>query len=66
MPDYRCYRVSPLGAILGPANVITCADDETAIIKAQEIFPEGALEVWQGARRVYVGPHARPRRGGSG
>ena len=34
MPAYRIYKTSRDGHILGPALVIECEDDQTAITKA--------------------------------
>jgi hypothetical protein len=54
MPDYRCYPMSGGGSIDGPAHVLDCTNDASAIATAHTIFPERAFEIWEGARRVYV------------
>jgi hypothetical protein len=55
MPDYRFYHLSA-GRIVN-AEVHSCADDETAQLKARLILetalpPCDAVEVWQLARLV--------------
>ena len=62
MPDYRCYPLVQQSSLIGgPAQVINCADDASAIAKAREIFREKPFEVWLGARKVYA--TARPING---
>jgi hypothetical protein len=34
VPNYRVYKTTPDGHILGPALIIECADDQVAIGKA--------------------------------
>ena len=58
MPEYRCYALTSSRSIGGPAQVINCADDASAIAKAREIFREKPFEIWLGARKVYA--TARP------
>jgi hypothetical protein len=53
MPDYRCYPITLSGSIGGPAQIIDCTDDVSAIEKAKEILPTQPFEIWQGARTVY-------------
>jgi hypothetical protein len=59
MADYRCYPLMQSSSIGGPAQVINCIDDASAIAKAHEIFREKPFEVWLGARKVYA-TKARP------
>ena len=56
MPDYRFYPIMRSGWIDGPVQVIACVDDASAIVKARERLPERHIEVWLGARRIYVSP----------
>jgi hypothetical protein len=56
MPDYRFYPIMRSGWIDGPVQVIACVDDASAIVKARERLPERHIEVWLGARRIYVTP----------
>jgi hypothetical protein len=51
MPDYRVYAVDD-GRILGPADIITCDNDEQAIDKARKLKRRSAVEVWQANRLV--------------
>jgi hypothetical protein len=41
-------------SIGGPAQVINCTDDASAIARAQEMFREKPFEIWLGARKVYA------------
>jgi hypothetical protein len=51
MPFYRLYAVDD-GRILGPADIITCENDEQAIDRARKLKKRFAIEVWQAARFV--------------
>jgi hypothetical protein len=48
MPVYRVYQIDKKGHILGPAEVITCDDEEEAVRKAKSLVNGHDLEVWQG------------------
>jgi hypothetical protein len=52
VPIYRLYIVNPEGRILGPAQVVECADDREAIRRAQPLLKGHDIEVWQAARVV--------------
>ena len=53
MPQYRCYPIRLSGSIDGPAKVIDCIDDASAITKAHAMSREQSFEVWLGARKIY-------------
>ena len=46
------YPVNRAGRILGPSNVIVCADDQDAIHQAQQAMNGHDVEIWQAARLV--------------
>ena len=50
MVDYRFYRVK--NGHLGDARVISCADDKTAIMWADDLREGRAAELWHGDRLV--------------
>ena len=52
MPDYRLYRLGKDGHIQGPPEVVTCEDDDAALLKAQRYVSSCAIEIWANARRV--------------
>jgi len=56
MPAYRIYKTSRDGHILGPALVIECEDDQSAITKAARAANGTAAELWEGARCVVSFP----------
>jgi hypothetical protein len=51
MPDYRVYTIDR-GRILGPADIITCDNDEQAIAMARKLKENFPVEVWQANRLV--------------
>jgi hypothetical protein len=54
MSDYRCYPITLSGLIDGPARVLDCIDDGSAIEQARAMLPEKHFEIWQGERKVYT------------
>jgi len=50
MPEYRIYRMTNDGHILGPAELIECADDGEAFEKAQQYVDGHDIELWNGQR----------------
>jgi hypothetical protein len=52
MPAYRVYTIDKSGHILGPANLIEAADDETARQEAKRGLDGHTVEVWIGGRRI--------------
>jgi hypothetical protein len=52
MPDYRIYKTTLDGRLLGPAAVIDCLDDREAIEQAVSVTKGNCAELWQGARLV--------------
>lgn len=67
MPDYRLYLLTA-GDRIDRAIVLTCEDDEQAIVEMalQTVAADGA-ELWQGSRRVLrIPPMESPSRWGQG
>jgi hypothetical protein len=52
VPQYRVYRMTPEGRVGGPADIITCKDDDEATARARSKLSDKDLEVWQADRRV--------------
>jgi hypothetical protein len=52
MAHYRVYSLDDEGHILGPANVITCDNDERAIDEVRKLKGYFSVEVWQADRLV--------------
>jgi hypothetical protein len=52
MPDYRIFEINKLGRIKGPAELITCENDEEAIHTAGPFVNGYGVESWQGVRLV--------------
>jgi hypothetical protein len=52
MPDYRIFEISKLGRIVGPAQIITCENDEEAVHTAEPLVNGHDVELWQGGRVV--------------
>ena len=52
MPDYRVYTLLKADKIAGRADVVTCASDAEAVVKARRFLQSNDIEVWQGARMV--------------
>jgi hypothetical protein len=52
MPDYRVYTLLKADKIAGRADVVTCATDAEAVVKARRFLQSNDIEVWQGARMV--------------
>lgn len=48
MPEYRFYRITPEGHVAGPAPVIECPDDITAVKEAEKILAGHDIEIWKG------------------
>ena len=53
MAQYRIYSVGREGQVLGPAQVIECADDAEALREAHQLLNGPDLEVWDDARLVH-------------
>jgi hypothetical protein len=49
---YLVYPAGPGGDILGPAEILDCPDDATAVAKAELLLKGHDLEVIQGTRLV--------------
>lgn len=63
MSSYRCYFVDETDHVAG-AHLIECATDGLAQARADELLVHSvhpAMEVWDGARFVYVAKHHRGR-----
>ena len=52
MPNYRVYTIIKSDKVAGRADVITCATDAEAVVKARQFLQSNDLEIWQGARMV--------------
>jgi hypothetical protein len=52
MPDYRIFEINKLGRIKGPAQLITCENDEEAMQTAKPLVDGYGVELWQGVRPV--------------
>ena len=52
MPDYRVYTLVQTDKIVGRADVVSCATDAEAVVKARQFLTSNDLEIWQGARMV--------------
>jgi hypothetical protein len=52
MPEFRIYRLDRDGRISGPADVIECADNQEATIKAMQLVDGHDVELWRGTRLV--------------
>ena len=52
MPDYRVYTLIQTDKIVGRADVVSCATDAEAVVKARQFLHSNDLEIWQGARMV--------------
>jgi hypothetical protein len=52
MPKYRVYTIIKSDKIAGRADVVTCATDAEALVKARQFLQSNDLEIWQGARMV--------------
>jgi hypothetical protein len=52
MPNYRVYTVIRSDKVAGRADVVTCATDAEAVVKARQFLQSNDLEIWQGARMV--------------
>jgi hypothetical protein len=52
MHEYRIFLLDQHGHIAGPARILECADDRAAAEQAKQYLDEGAVEVWDRARRI--------------
>jgi hypothetical protein len=52
MADYRLYRLDGTSRIAGAAEVISAADDETALAAVRDADLLNRCELWQGHRLV--------------
>ena len=52
MPNYRVYTIIKSDKVAGRADVVTCATDAEALVKARQFLQSNDLEIWQGARMV--------------
>ena len=52
MPTYRIYSVTSDGHIVGPAAVVTCKNDQEAILRAQHLKNGHDLELWDQDRFI--------------
>ena len=52
MPNYRVYTIIKSDKVAGRADVVTCATDAEALVKARQFLQSNDLEMWQGARMV--------------
>jgi hypothetical protein len=52
MPDYRIYEINKRGRIVGPAQLITCENDEEALHAAEPLVNGYDVELWQADRIV--------------
>ena len=50
--NYRVYKTTNNGHILGPPLVIECPDDQVATGKAARAANGSAAELWEGARLI--------------
>ena len=63
MSSYRCYFVDGTNHISG-VDFVECATDDLAKARADELIVDSvypAMEVWDGARFVYVAKQHRGR-----
>ena len=56
MADYRIYKLDKDGRIVGPPEIVTCENDEAALVIAQQYVDGLAIELWADARRVALIP----------
>jgi hypothetical protein len=49
---YRFYQVDKAGQIQGPPKVISCEDDDVALLQARQLVDGYAIEIWDGDRKV--------------
>lgn len=60
MPEYRAFKLDPIGNIVGPAACFDCAADDEALEKVRTELDGYAVELWAGDRRVGLAvPEAR-------
>ena len=52
MLNYRVYTIIKSDKVAGRADVVTCATDAEALVKARQFLQSNDLEIWQGARMV--------------
>ena len=52
MPHYRVYTIIKSDKVAGRADIVTCATDAEALVKARQFLQSNDLEIWQGARMV--------------
>ena len=52
MPNYRVYTIIKSDKVAGRADVVTCATDAEALVKARQFLQSNDPEIWQGARMV--------------
>jgi hypothetical protein len=52
MPNYRVYTIIKSDKVAGRADVVTCATDAEALVRARQFLQSNDLEIWQGARMV--------------
>lgn len=56
MRQYRVYLIDKAGHVAGPPQIISCEDDEAAVVKAKQYVDGVAVEIWDEGRRVTVLP----------
>jgi len=52
MPRDRAYGLSKVDNIMGPPDLIICADDQAAVQQAKELSSGREIDLWAGARFV--------------
>lgn len=55
MPEYQAFVIGPDGHVMDRHDHdLTCADDEAAMERAQQLADSCDIELWQGERRIAV------------
>jgi len=53
---YRLYKLDQNGHVNGPPQILTCEDDDAALIEARKYVDGHAIEIWLEDRRVGLIP----------
>jgi hypothetical protein len=53
---YRLYKIDRNDEVDGPPQVITCDDDDAALIEARNYVDRHAIEVWRDDKRIGLIP----------
>lgn len=56
MTEYRLYTIEKSGRAAGPQIVISCIDEDDALIQAHKQFDGRAMEIWRNDRKFTFVP----------